>query len=301
MLSGITLHQLQCFDALVKEGSFQAAAEKLHRSQPTISSSVKNLEELLGLSLLDRTGYRVSLTDAGRSFHQRTHALLRELESLKDHALQLTIGEESELSVVIGDLCPLPQTLGLLRQFFDRCHGTQLHLHFEAISGPWERLHTGEADLILHHIDKHDSRIEFIDLSRIKLVPVVAPGFLRIPISQSITHEQMRSYVQCIIRDTAQHSQPHDYYLLDGAQSWTVTDQLMKRELIIQGMGWGHLPHYLITQDLHEGRLLPITGEHFKGGHVELVAARRRNISHGPIANRLWQFITEQAMTFDSL
>jgi hypothetical protein len=40
---------------------------------------------------------------------------------------------------------------------------------------------------------------------------------------------------------------------------------------------------------------LPITGKHFKGGQVELVAARRRNTPHGPIANRLWQFIEEQA------
>jgi hypothetical protein len=39
-----------CFDAIVTEGIFQAAAERLHRSQPTVSSSVKNLEVQLNLN-----------------------------------------------------------------------------------------------------------------------------------------------------------------------------------------------------------------------------------------------------------
>jgi DNA-binding transcriptional LysR family regulator len=298
MLDSLTIHQLLCFHAVVTEGGFQAAAEKLLRSQPAVSSAVKNLEAQLRLSLLDRSGYRVALTEAGRSFHQRTRVFLHELRSLQDHATQLAMGEESELRVVIGDLCPLPEILGLLRRFFDGCPGTRLHLHFEAITGPWERLLDDEADLILHHTDKSDPRLEFIDLFTVKLVPVVAPSFLRFPISRSITPEQMREYVQCVIRDTAQRSVPRDYYLVEGARSWTVSDQLMKKELILQGMGWGHLPRYLIEQELRDANLLPIVGRHFKGGQVELVAARRRNMPHGPVANRLWHHIGEQAPGF---
>jgi len=101
--------------------------------------------------------------------------------------------------------------------------------------------------------------------------------------------------VQCVIRDTARRSAPRDYYLIEGARSWTVSDQLMKKELIVQGMGWGHMPHDLVEPELAEGRLLSIAGEYLKGGQAELTAARRRNAPHGPVANRLWQFIGEQA------
>ena len=104
MLDGLTLHQLLCFEAVVTQGGFQAAAEKLLRSQPTVSSSVKNLETQLRLSLLDRSGYRVALTDAGRSFYERTRVFLHELRGLRDHAAQLAMGEEIELRVVIGDM-----------------------------------------------------------------------------------------------------------------------------------------------------------------------------------------------------
>jgi DNA-binding transcriptional LysR family regulator len=295
MFVGLTLHQLVCFEAVVSEGSFQAAAEKLLRSQPSVSSSVKNLEIQLQLSLLDRSGYRVTLTEAGRSFYERTRVFLQEAKRLRDHGTQLAMGEESELRVVIGDLSPLAETLALLRSFFDERPGTRLHLHFEAISGPWERLFENEADLIFHHIDKSDPRLEFVDLLLVELVPVVAPNFLRFPVSQSITPEQMRDYVQCVIRDSARRSPPADYFLVEGARTWTVSDQLMKKELILQGMGWGHMPRYLIEPNLRDGSLIPITGNYFKGGRNELVAARRRDTPHGPVAKRLWQFIADQA------
>jgi DNA-binding transcriptional LysR family regulator len=290
-----TIHQLLCFDAVVSEGSFQAAAAKLHRTHPTVFAAVKNLEAQLGLTLLDRGGYRVALTDAGRSFHERTRVFLRELGALRHHAEQLATGEESELRVVIGDLCPLPEMLGLLRRFFDDYPGTRLHLHFEAISGPWERLLDGEADLILHHIDKSDPRLDFIDLCAVQLVPVVAPNFLAFPISDAITPGQMRDHAQCIIRDTSRHSPARDYFLIEGARSWTVSDQLMKREIILQGMGWGHMPGFLIEHDLRASRLLSIAGRHLRGGRAELVAARRADKPHGPVADRLWRYIGEQA------
>ena len=296
----VTVQQLQCFDAVVTEGSFQAAAEKMRRAQPSVSLAVKNLEGQLGLNLLDRSAYRVRLTESGRSFHERARALLDELRSLKRHAAQLAMGEESELRVVVGDLCPLPQTLALLRRFFDGCPGTRLNLYFEAISGPWERLFDGAADLILHHIDKSDARFEFIPLFAVPLVPVVAPGFLKFPVSRSITPEQMRDYVQCVIRDTARQLVTRDYFLIEGARSWTVSDQLMKKELILQGMGWGHLPRYLIGPELSDGRLVSIAGRYFQGGTAELVAARGRDRAHGPVANRLWQYIADQAATFDA-
>jgi DNA-binding transcriptional LysR family regulator len=294
----LTLHQLLCFDAVVTEGGFQAAAAKLRRTHPTVFTAVKKLEFQLGLQLLDRDGYRVSLTDAGRSFHARARVFLGELSILRNHAAQLAMGEESELRVVIGDLCPLAEALGLLRRFFDGCPGTRLHLHFEAISGPWERLFDDEADLIIHHVDKSDPRLDSIALCTVRVIPVVAPRFLQFPITDDITPEQMRDYVQCVIRDTARHSQSRDYYLIEGARSWTVSDQLMKKEIILQSVGWGHMPTHLVKQELRDGRLIAIAGKHLPGAQGELVAARRRNHPHGPVATRLWHYIQERAADF---
>jgi DNA-binding transcriptional LysR family regulator len=153
-------------------------------------------------------------------------------------------------------------------------------------------------NLIFHHIDKSDARLQYIDLHPVELVPVVAPGYLGFPVSKTTTPEELRDHVQCVIRDTAHHMQPRDYYVVEGARSCTVSDQLMKRELILQGMGWGHMPTFLVDDDLREGRLLSISGEHMKGGKVDIVVARLRESAHGPIAHRLWQYIEEQAPAF---
>jgi DNA-binding transcriptional LysR family regulator len=244
--------------------------------------------------------YRVTLTDHGRSFHDRARVLLADLTLLGKHASQLAMGEEAELRIVLGDLCPLPEVLGLLRHFFKSCPETRLHLYFEAISGPWERLFDNEADLIVHHIDKTDPRLEFIDLFAGTLLPVVAPNFLPFPISKGITPEQMRGHVQCVIRDTALRWPARDYYLIEGARTWTVSDQQMKKEIILQGMGWGHMPGFMIADELRDGRLLSIAGKHLRGGGGEIVAARRRDAPHGPVANRLWSFVAAQAPALSS-
>lgn len=294
-MSPFTLHDLQCLDAVVRAGSFQAAAAALHRSHPAVFAAVGKLERQLGLSLLDRSGYRVRLTEAGQSFHRRAQSLLRELDSLRTHAAQLAMGEESELRVVIGDVCPRPQVLGLLARFFAQCPNTRLHLHFEAVTGPSERLFDGDADLILHGVDKNDPRVEWIDLCKVPFIPVVAPGFLPAPASRSITPTQMREFTQCIIRDTARHMPLRDYFMIEGAHQCTVADQLMKKELLLQGLAWGHMPRFLIEDELRDGRLISITNRHLPGSTEGLVAARRRDRPHGPIANRLWLYIQEQA------
>jgi DNA-binding transcriptional LysR family regulator len=299
-MDGVTLHQLQCFDAVVTERGFQAGAARLGRSHSTVFTAIKNLEDQLALRLFDREGYRVSLTDGGRSFHGRTRVFLQELALLKTHARQLAMGEETELRVVIGDLCPLPEVLGLLHRFFADCPSTRLQVDFEAIAGPWERLFDDEADLILHHVDRADPRLEVIDLFAGALMPVVAPGFLPFPITDRVTPEQMRDQVQCVIRDTARRWPSRDYYLIEGARTWTVNDQAMKKQVILQGMGWGHMPSYLIADELRDGRLLSIAGKHLPGGRGEIAAARRRDRPHGPVADRLWAFIADEARNLEA-
>jgi LysR family transcriptional regulator, low CO2-responsive transcriptional regulator len=77
----MTLHQLRTFRAVADQLSFSAAASELNLSQPSVSYQVKELEEVLGVSLLDRLGKRVRLTEAGEilyGYTQRTLSLLDE-------------------------------------------------------------------------------------------------------------------------------------------------------------------------------------------------------------------------------
>lgn len=290
-MHNFTLQDLHCFVAVVREGSFQAAAAALHRSHAAVFAALKKLEAQFDVALLDRSGYRVQPTRAGLSLYQRARTLLREAESFARHAQQLAMGEETELRVVIGDLCPRTQALGLLSDFFAQCPNTRLQLHFEAVTGPRERLQHDEADVILHRIDKANTQLEWLDLGTIALVPVVAPGFLSFSVTDAITPERMQPFTQCILRDTARQPGVHDHFVLDGAHQCSVADHQMKKELILSGMAWGHLPRFMIEDELQSGRLLSIAGHHFPGVTEELVACRRRDRPHGPVAMKLWDYI----------
>jgi len=252
------------------------------------------LEHQLGLALLDRTGYRVRLTEAGASFHRRVRVLLRDAAELRSHAEQLAMGEEAELRVVLGDLCPLQPVLGRLSQFFAAHPRTRLNLLFESVTGPWERLVEGEADVFVHRLPQVDVRMEWVALGRVAMVPVVAPGFLPFPPGGAITPRQLRGFTQCVIRDSARRPAAEGHFLVEGAPQCSVPDHLTKKELVLRGMAWGHLPRFMIDEDLREGRLLSIAGRHFPGVVEELVAARRSDAPHGPVANALWDFLQRE-------
>lgn len=287
-MSRMKLHDLRCFSAVATEGSFQAAATALNRSHPSVFAAVARLEQHLGLMLLDRSGYRVVLTDAGRMFHARARLALRELDHLEAYADQLASGEETVLRVVIGDLCPRPPILQLLSGFFVDHPRTRLHLEYEAVGGPIERLIEGDADLVVHHAEPSDPRLEQHRLYATAMVPVVAPGFLPFTPSQEITPEQMRPFTQCVIRDTARRLSSESYFLIEGAHQCSAPDQLMRKELILHGLAWGHLPAWLIEDELRDGRLISIAGPYLPGRTVELAAVRRRRSAHGPVAEALW-------------
>ena len=71
------LRHLLTLRTVVDKGSFSHAADELGVSQPAVSFQIRSLEERLGQRLLDRSGRRVTLTDAGIDLvkHQRAWGL----------------------------------------------------------------------------------------------------------------------------------------------------------------------------------------------------------------------------------
>ncbi len=117
----MNLHQLRIFLTIARCGSFTRAAEELHLSQPALSLHIKELEDELGLVLLDRLGKRVQITWAGDLLEEYAHrifALMREAEEAMNELKGLRRGR-----LVIGaSTTPgtylLPRVLGEFRRRF---------------------------------------------------------------------------------------------------------------------------------------------------------------------------------------
>src|ERR1700728_1261629 len=68
ILRPMELRHLRYFVAVADALSFTKAAEKLRLAQPSLTRQVRNLEDEIGVKLLDRSSNRVALTDEGRQF-----------------------------------------------------------------------------------------------------------------------------------------------------------------------------------------------------------------------------------------
>lgn len=90
------LRHIRYFLAVTEHRNFTRAAEALHVSQPTLSQQIKQLEDVLGAQLLDRTGRTIRLTDAGKAYAQYARRALQDLDAGRraiHDAKELTRGE----------------------------------------------------------------------------------------------------------------------------------------------------------------------------------------------------------------
>jgi DNA-binding transcriptional LysR family regulator len=73
-------HELHAFIAVVETGGFSAAARRTGESQSAVSKAVNALEKRLGVALLHRTTRKVTLTDQGQKYYERTKPLIDEID-----------------------------------------------------------------------------------------------------------------------------------------------------------------------------------------------------------------------------
>jgi DNA-binding transcriptional LysR family regulator len=97
----LSLQQLRCFCAAFELGSFTAAAEALHVSQPAVAEQIRKLEQALGADLFLRVGRGVMATEAGRTFAEHATRSLRAVEDAADSVDELTALRTGTIAVGI--------------------------------------------------------------------------------------------------------------------------------------------------------------------------------------------------------
>jgi len=113
------LRHLRYFQAVAEELSFSKAANRLHVAQPALSRAVKELEDHLGVLLLNRTRRSVALTPAGAVLLHETGLLLQRFEEAVRRVQRTAAGEEGELR--LGYIGPPTQAfLGRIVKEFRR-------------------------------------------------------------------------------------------------------------------------------------------------------------------------------------
>ncbi|MCT2401396.1 LysR substrate-binding domain-containing protein [Novosphingobium mangrovi (ex Huang et al. 2023)] len=125
----IGIRQLRYFVAVVRHGSFRAAAQAVHISQPPLTRQIQQLEEEVGAELLVRRNRGVEPTPAGAAFFEDASHILELLDRATERARRIGIGQLGRLDVGVFGSAVLDTVPRIMKAFRNLYPDVDLVLH----------------------------------------------------------------------------------------------------------------------------------------------------------------------------
>ena len=261
------LRALSIFIEVAERKSFTKAGETLGYSQPTISFQIKQLEKELGVSLFDRIGHTVSLTDAGRdALRYAQHICHLSREMLLD-----TAGHREPAGVLrLGmpdSLCE-PLIAGHFHAF--RNHYPKISL--QIFTGDTEHLlgylDHNEADLILTMDDHlYNPNYVIVDEEAIDVHFVVSPENLLVQ-KDSVTIEELLQHPFLLTEKGMSYRRLLDEWLARSSMEIQPVLETGRADLICalaeENAGIGFLPDYVTADSVQKGKLVRLHVQDFR-------------------------------------
>lgn len=144
------LRHLRYFVAVAEmENVSRAATQRLHVAQPSLSRQIRDLEDEVGVQLLERTAKSIRLTDAGRAFLDEARAILKHTNEAVLKAR--TIGGKRETELHVGDFSLATARImpRLLRDYQEAMPNVQVKLHDWAVEKELAGVHDGRLQLAI--------------------------------------------------------------------------------------------------------------------------------------------------------
>ena len=277
-----SLTDIVVFVRVVDDGSFTRAAERLKLSRSVVSKYVTRLEGRLGARLLNRTTRRLSLTEAGRIFYERSRRGLQDIEEAEAEVSRLqekprgVLRINSPMSFGILHIAPaLPEFLAQHPEV-----SVEMNLDDRVVDVIEEGF-----DVSIRIAEMPDSSLIARRLAACRHVIVAAPAYLE-KHGTPRTPEDLRDHN--IISFSYQAS-AYDWHFIspDNKQvsvpvsgSMQANNSLALREALLRGVGITRTPTFVVGKDVQDGHLLSILGNYRTlEVSIYLVYPQRRHLS----------------------
>src|ERR1700752_5309599 len=255
------LLQLEHFLAVVEERTFPLAAERVCRTQPAVSQSIKKLEEEVGAPLFARDVHEVSLTEAGRVLadyarrmvHLRNEALrqVAELKSLKAGTLAIAAHESAAVYLLPAPLC------AYLQKFPD----IKVGIYPSRLNEIPRQVMDREVDVGFVKDEPTFHELQWVDVHSDEMVCIASP---RHPLAlkpevrirdlgaeQFVLHHLCSTTAETILRLFDQHSTRCRIV----AELWSFENI---KSFVQEEVGMAFVPGITVRQELRDGSLVPI-------------------------------------------
>jgi DNA-binding transcriptional LysR family regulator len=281
LLDGVSLDHLRTFVAAADEGSFSAAGRAISRAQSVVSQTIANLEAQLGVTLFERVGRYPRLTAHGENLLVDARRVVLDADALKAKARSFSAGLEPELSIVVDVMFPQQCLTDALSSFKQRFPSTPLRLHVEALGRVAELVLNGQCSLgITGTLPFLPPGLAAERLFSEEMVTVVAPGSPLAGKRGAIVFRELLNETQLVLTDRSTLTHGVDFGV-QGKNIWRLADLGAKHAFLRAGLGWGHMPLWLI-KDLKEGRLVRIVLEGPSAGLMPFQATYLTDRLPGP-------------------
>ena len=256
--NALTPEALTMMDAIARSGSFAAAARQLGKVPSALTYSVRQLEDALDVLLFDRRSRQAKLTAAGQELLDEGRRLLEQIDAVANRVKRVATGWETQLAVAVDDAISRTTILELCEAFYEPSPPTRLRIRTEVLSGTWEALVTGHADLAIGVGSERDlpSGLAIKDLGTLDFVFAVAPHHPLAGHTEPIDDAELVRHRAIAVADSAQRLAPMTVNLLPGQDVFTVGSMQAKIDALLRGLGCGFVPEPMVRDQLGAGRLV---------------------------------------------
>jgi DNA-binding transcriptional LysR family regulator len=283
----ITLDQWEALVTVVEAGSYSRAAERLHKTQSTVTYAVQKIESLLGVKVFDIVGRKAVLTSTGQTLYRRARVLIDEAMNAEAAARSLSAGWEARIRVAMEHVFPTQVMFEALDRFGLESPHTQIELIESILAGTAEALVQAQADIgITPMVPSGFFGEPLID---VRFIAVAHPEHPLHKLGRPVTQQDLRNARHLVVREsgTTRATRP----ALESTQRWTVTHMATSIDAVRSGYGFAWLPEDKIRAELANGTLKPLALREGRErrGHLYLVYANREMA--GPGTLRLGEII----------
>lgn len=257
---------IELFLAVIERGSFSAAARALGRVPSAVSMGIGNLEAELGYPLFDRSHREPQPTAMALSLVPHARLIAEQLKQLQVHAVELSLGLESKLSIgVVADL-DRRRLLAAIKIIAER-HPL---LDIEVLTAPQDdvlaMLHSGRVSVCLAFAGLSMNvleRFQFVGSERMIATLAADSPLLQ---GQDLFLEDLVHVRQIVV---ASRDLPISETRPLVAESHWRTDTLEAAlEMVEAGLGWGNFPLSVVQPWLDSGRLKRLNFRNIENGLV---------------------------------
>lgn len=254
----LTPESLALIQTVARAGSLAGAARELGLVPSALTYRVRQIEDALDVLLFDRSTRQVQLTPAGAELLREGEWLLQEIDAVANRVRRVATGWEPQFTLAVDSLITRHTLLELVEAFYALAPPTQLRIRAETLSGTWEAMVRGHADIAIGGVfdTLNVAGVQIKPLGDVPFVFAVAPHHPLASAAEPLPDALIARHRAVAVADSTTAGKGITVGLLGGQEVLTVPNMQSKLEAQLRGLGCGFLPECLAAPFIASGRLV---------------------------------------------